>query len=252
MDHIIYTAMSGARQTMEEQGVLSHNLANVATTGFRAQLSAQRAVPVQGAGNLPTRTVVASTTPGADFSPGPLHSTGRELDIALQGEAWLAVQSPDGSEAYTRRGDLTIDSNGLLFSGGHPVVGDGGPILLPLDSEVFVGGDGTLSAIGSGEDADTLAEVARLKMVTPGAEVLLRGDDGLFRLPLDGNGQPRALAQDDTARLFSGVLESSNVSAIGSMVAMIGNARRYEMQLNTIQSADENAERANTLLSDQS
>ena len=117
MDRIIYTAMAGAKQTMDRQAVVNNNLANVSTSGFRAQLSAMRAVPVQGAGVLDTRTSVVASTPGADLSAGPITRTGRDLDIALQGNAWLAVLDDSGVEAYSRRGDLQVDSTGLLMTG---------------------------------------------------------------------------------------------------------------------------------------
>ncbi len=250
MDRIIYTAMNGARQTMDQQAVVSHNLANVSTSGFKAQIAAMRAVPVQGPGTLPTRVAVAVTTPGADFSAGAIATTGRNLDIAMEGQAWLAVRDVAGGEAYTRQGGLQVDGNGVLLSGGLPVLGDDGPIVVPLGAEVYVGADGTLSAIGLGENPNTLVEVARLKLVDAGVDDLLRGDDGLFRpLPEAGEDVPRILPRDDDARVVSGAIESSNVSALESMVAMIDIARRYEMQLQVIQRADENEQRANNLLS---
>ncbi|MFW3614461.1 flagellar basal body rod protein FlgF [Billgrantia antri] len=248
MDRILYTAMSGAKQSMDQQAVVSHNLANVSTSGFRAQLHAMRAVPVQGDGVLPTRVSVAATTPGSDFSPGPITHTGRELDVAVEGSAWLAVQADDGSEAYTRRGDLQIDSDGLVTIMGRPVIGDGGPIIVPLGSSVSVGADGTLSAIGEGQGPEALVDVGRLKLVTPERN-LLRGDDGLFRMPPNAEGEVAALEADEEARLASGALEGSNVSAVEAMVAMIDVAKRYEMQMKAISTADENAQRANNLLS---
>lgn len=251
MDRIIYTAMAGAKQTMDRQAVVNNNLANVSTSGFRAQLSAMRAVPVQGAGALDTRTSVVASTPGADFSAGPITHTGRDLDVAMKGDAWLAVRDDNGVEAYTRRGDLQVDSTGLLLSGGRPVIGDGGPIVIPLGAQVFMGVDGTLSAIGEGEDPEALVEVGRLKLVTPldPLQTLVRGDDGLFRLPPNAEGEVAVLAANEEARVVPGALEGSNVSAIESMVAMIDNSRRYDMQLKVIETANENAQRANSLLS---
>ncbi|GKW49233.1 flagellar basal body rod protein FlgF [Halomonas sp. NCCP-2165] len=243
MDRILYTAMSGAKQSMDQQAVVSHNLANAGTSGFRAQLHAMRAVPVQGDGLLPTRVSVAATTPGADFSPGPMSTTGRDLDVAIEGDGWLAVQAPDGSEAYTRRGDIQVDGDGVLRIAGHPVIGDGGPMVVPLGARLSMGADGTVSAIGEGQQADALVDVGRIKLVDPGEAALVRGDDGLFRAPAG------ALPQDEAVRLASGTLEGSNVSAIESMVSMIDVARRYEMQMKVISSADENAQRANSLLS---
>ncbi|AJD49372.1 flagellar basal body rod protein FlgF [Isoalcanivorax pacificus W11-5] len=249
MDRILYTAMSGARQSMEQQSVISHNLANATTSGFRAQLHALRAVPVQGDGLLPTRVSVMATTPGSDFSTGAVNATGRDLDVALQGDAWLAVQGADGAEAYTRRGDLQIDGDGLLRSAGRPVIGDAGPVVIPPGAQVFMGADGTLSVLGPGEDPGAVVEAGRMKLVNAGAVTLVRGDDGLFRPAADADGNVAVLPADDNARLLSGALEGSNVSTVATMVDMIGSARRYEMQMKVLQSADDNAQRANSLLS---
>ncbi|WP_461481177.1 flagellar basal body rod protein FlgF [Porticoccus sp.] len=249
MDRIIYTAMSGARQILDQQGVVSHNLANATTTGFRAQLTAMSEASMPADALYNTRIPVMVTTPGADFSSGPISATGRDLDVAIDGDGWLAVQAADGSEAYTRRGDLQVDSNGLVMSGARPVIGAGGPITVPLGAKLSVGTDGTISAIGEGEDPDSLVEVARLKLVTAGEQPLLRGDDGLFRAAPGANGEAATLPQDENVRLAPGSLEGSNVSPLESMVAMIDCARSYEMQLKIIETADQNAQRANSLLS---
>ncbi|SHF11493.1 flagellar basal-body rod protein FlgF [Modicisalibacter ilicicola DSM 19980] len=242
MDRLLYTAMSGARQSMDLQAVINHNLANASTPGFRAELQAMRAVPVQGDG-LPTRTMVAATTPGSDFSHGAISTTGRELDVAIDGDGWLAVQTPDG-EAYTRRGDLQIDANGVVTNLGRPVMGDGGPIVVPLGAQVSIGSDGTLSALIPGGEPTTMGPAGRLKLVNPELGSLVRGEDGLFR-PKGGG----VLQADETVRVVSGALEGSNVSPTETMVAMIDSARRYDMQMKTIESANENAQRANNLLS---
>lgn len=247
MDRLIYTAMSGARQSFDRQAVISNNLANVATAGFRGELQAMRAVPVQGDGILPTRVSGMETTAGTDFTPGPVDATGRDLDVALQGDAWLAVQDDAGSEAYTRRGDLQIDGTGMLTSAGHPVIGDGGPIIVPLGAQLSIGSDGTISAIGAGDDPKALVEVGHLKLVTPTEGALARGDDGLFR-SLDAAGDATPLARDENARLQTGALEGSNVSAIHAMVDMIDTARRYEMQMKLIQSNEDNERQADKLL----
>ena len=249
MDRILYTAMSGAKQGMDRQAVVSNNLSNAATAGFRAQLFAARAVPVQGEAPLHTRASTIASTPGTDFTPGPINTTGRPLDAAVAGRGWIAVQDADGNEAYTRRGDLQIDNNGMLMIVGRPVIGDGGPIIVPLDAQLSLGEDGTLSAIGPGEGPEAIADVGRIKLVDPGEEVLERGDDGLFRLPEDDAGNIAELPQDEAVRLVSGSLEGSNVSAVEAMVAMIGAARHYELQLSVISTADENAQRANSVLS---
>ena len=249
MDRILYTAMSGAKQTMDQQAVVSHNLANVDTAGFRSQLHAMRAVPVQGEATHATRVSVAASTPGSDYTPGHMTTTGRELDVAVQGQGWIAVQAPDGTEAYTRRGDMQVDGDGVLLITGRPVIGDGGPIIVPLGSALSVGADGTLSAIGEGQGPEALVDVGRIKLVEPGEAGLVRGDDGLFRALPNAEGEVVPLPQAEEARLVSGVLEGSNVSAIEAMVSMIDVARRYEMQMKVISTADENAQRANNLLS---
>ena len=250
MDRIIYTAGSGASQAMQQQSVVNHNLSNVSTPGFRAELGAMRAVPVQGDGRLATRTSVAATTPGTDFSPGYMNATGRRLDVAMQGDAFLAIQDPQGGEAYTRRGDLQVDADGMLTVKGEPVMGEQGPIVVPPDAEFSIGADGSISVLEAGADPDEIAPVGRLKLVTPDLQALTRGDDGWFRLPPGEDAEiaaPQPL--DEDARLQSGVLEGSNVSATDAMVAMIDGARRYDMQMKVIESADQNAQRANSLLS---
>ncbi|ABE59326.1 flagellar basal body rod protein FlgF [Chromohalobacter israelensis] len=250
MDRIIYTAGSGASQAMQQQSVVNHNLSNVSTPGFRAELDAMRAVPVQGDGRLATRTSVAATTSGTDFSPGYMNATGRRLDVAMQGDAFLAIQDPQGGEAYTRRGDLQVDADGMLTVKGEPVMGEQGPIVVPPDAEFSIGADGSISVLEAGANPDEIAPVGRLKLVTPDLQALTRGDDGWFRLPPGDDAEiaaPQPL--DEDARLQSGVLEGSNVSATDAMVAMIDGARRYDMQMKVIESADQNAQRANSLLS---
>ncbi|MCO7247823.1 flagellar basal body rod protein FlgF [Halomonas sp. Mc5H-6] len=249
MDRMLYTAMSGAKHTMDQQSVVSNNLANVATSGFRAQLQAARSVPVEGDALLPTRTSAVTTTPGTDYSQGPIERTGRMLDVAMQDDAWMAVQDGDGVETYTRRGDLQVDSDGILMSVGRPVVGDGGPIALPQGAQISIGADGTISAIPQGEGPEALVNVGRIKLVTPQEGELTRGEDGLFRAPPNEEGEPGALAADEDATLVSGALEGSNVSAVDAMVTMIDAARRYDMQMKMLSSADENAQRANSMLS---
>ncbi|SES01393.1 flagellar basal-body rod protein FlgF [Vreelandella subterranea] len=249
MDRMLYTAMSGAKHTMDQQSVVSNNLANVATSGFRAQLQAARSVPVEGDALLPTRTSAVTTTPGTDYSQGPIERTGRMLDVAMQDEAWMAVQDGEGVETYTRRGDLQVNNDGILMSVGRPVVGDGGPIALPQGAQISIGADGTISAIPQGEGPEALVNVGRIKLVTPAEGELTRGEDGLFRAPPNEEGEPGALAADEDATLVSGALEGSNVSAVDAMVTMIDAGRRYDMQMKMLSSADENAQRANSMLS---
>ena len=239
MDRVIYLAMAGAKATLQRQDVLAHNLANASTNGFRAEMMAFRAVPVRGDG-ASTRVYALETTPGYNPEPGPISSTGRSLDVAVAGQGWLAVQSLDGTEAYTRNGSLDVNNEGLLVTrAGLPVLGDGGPITLPANAQVTIGVDGTLSAsVGNGRPQG----IGRLKLVTPEAP-LLRGDDGLFR------GAEGDLPADATARVQSGALEGSNVSPVESMVAMIAAARQFEQQMKMLQTSQEREQSATKLLS---
>jgi flagellar basal-body rod protein FlgF len=238
MDRMIYLAMSGAKATMQRQDIVAHNLANASTTGFRAELQAFRAVPVVGEG-ASTRVFALESTPGYNAAPGPVQTTGRALDVALKGNAWLAVQALDGTEAYTRAGNLDLNTEGqLTTSNGLTVLGDGGPITIPANSELKIGADGTISAKTGNQRPQV---VGRLKLVTPEAP-LTRGTDGLFRAAEE-------LPADQTARLQDGALEGSNVSAIESMVAMIAAARQFEQQMKMLQSAQDKEQAASKLLS---
>lgn len=248
MDRMLYTAMSGASQSLDQQAVVANNLANVVTPGFRSQLAQMQAVPVAGEG-LPTRVAVSATGIGVDWSQGPVTRTDRNLDVALDINGLLAVQTSDGSEAYTRRGDLQVDGIGNVMLGGRPVIGDGGPVSVPPGSEVSIGTDGTLTVREQGGDAKGLAQVGRLKMVSAPPGTVEAGTDGLFRAPPGPDGTRQPLPADDTMRLSPGNLEGSNISPTSAMVAMIDNSRRYEMQMKVISDADDNAKSANSLLS---
>ncbi len=239
MDRMIYTSMTGAKATLLRQDGLTNNLANISTTGFRAELQAFRAVPVQGSG-ASTRVFALETTPGYDPTPGPVATTGRSLDVALKGNAWLSVQSLDGTEAYTRGGSLEVSSDGTLTTrSGLPVLGDGGPLQAPPNSEISIGSDGTVSAtVGNARPTP----LGRLKLVTPETP-LTRGEDGLFRAA-DGD-----LPADATARLQDGALEGSNVGAVETMVAMISAARQFEAQMKLMQTAESDEKSAAQLLS---
>jgi len=239
VDRMIYLSMSGAKATMQRQDTLANNLANVSTVGFRAELAAFRAVPVEGSG-ASTRVFALESTPGYDPTPGTVTSTGRNLDVAMKGNAWLAVQGLDGTEAYTRGGSLAVANDGtLMTSGGLTVLGDGGPIQLPANTEVSIAPDGTVSAKGANGRSTS---VGKLKLVTPEVP-MLRGTDGLFR-GADGD-----LGADATARVQDGALEGSNVSAVETMVSMISAARQFEAQMKMLQTAEADEKAAAQLLS---
>ncbi|HDS1745518.1 flagellar basal body rod protein FlgF [Pseudomonas putida] len=247
MDRMLFTAMSGANQALEQQAVVANNLANIVTPGFRAQLVQMQSSPVAGEG-LPTRVSVSATGVGVDWSEGPITHTDRNLDVALGENTLLAVQTADGQEAYTRRGDLQVDGSGAMTVAGLPVMGDGGPISVPLGSEVSLGSDGTISVREQGMEPRGLSPVGKLKLVSALPGTLEAGNDGLLRQPADANGIHQQLAADESLRVTPGALEGSNVSPTGAMVAMIDNARRYEMQMKAISAADDNAKSANQLL----
>jgi flagellar basal-body rod protein FlgF len=241
MDRSIYLSMAAAKATMHRQEVVSHNLANVSTNGFRAELAAFRAVPVRGDG-ASSRVYALESTVGYSNAPGVVQTTGRPLDVAVKGNSWLAVQALDGTEAYTRAGALEVNAEGVLTDlQGRPVVGDGGPLTIPANAEVEVASDGTVSAKVGRERPQPLG---RLKLVTPEAP-LQRGTDGLFRAA-EGD-----LAADPAARVQSGALEGSNVNAVESMVAMIAAARQFEQQMKALQTAEQKEQSATKLLAPQ-
>lgn len=235
MDRMLYIAADGASQIQKAQAVNANNLANVSTTGFKAQFEAMRALPVYGPGYA-SRVHTQSETPGVDHSPGSLMATGRSLDIAVNGKGWIAVQAPDGTEAYTRAGDLRVSATGMLETGaGHPVIGDGGPITIPDAQELEIAADGTVSVLPVGQAPSTMAVVGRIKLVDPEAESLTKGDDGLMRMQNGGTAEA-----DANVRLASGVLESSNVNSIEALTTMIHLARQFETQVKLMKTAEEN------------
>jgi flagellar basal-body rod protein FlgF len=243
MDRLIYTAMTGATAAASRQAVLSNNLANVSTNGFRAQLATYRAVPLRGEGAT-TRVFAVEATAGHLNLPGPAQRTGRSLDAMAMGDAWFAVQGQDGAEAYTRNGNFEVATDGTLITGnGRQVLSsDGAAITSPAGAEISIGHDGNISAKVAGQPANV---IGRLKLVVPtGEDPLKRGDDGLFRT-LSGD----ALNNDDTARVQVGALEGSNVNAIESMVGMIQTARQFEAQMRLMQTAESNDRSAGQLLS---
>lgn len=243
MDRLIYTVASGTKHIMEQQATTSNNLANISTTGFRAQLDSFRAVPVQSEG-LPTRAFVVDNTVGSDFSAGALQATGRDLDVAVKGKGWIALQMADGSESYTRNGALEVSANGILqTSNGMTVAGENGPITIPPDSKVSVGSDGSISAMSTTTVPATSTVLGRIKLVNPKDADLVRGDDGMFRLK-DGTGAPA----DPAVGLVGGALEGSNVSAVDSMVNMISLARSFETQMSLLKNAENNAAKAAQIL----
>jgi flagellar basal-body rod protein FlgF len=235
MDRSLYVAMSGAKHILQAQTSNNHNLSNVNTTGFRADLEQFRSMPVFGPG-YPSRVYAMVERPGVDFTPGTLQTTGRNLDVAIDGEGWFAVQSRDGTEAYSRAGNLELSPEGLLQTADRlAVIGNGGPIALPPAQKIEFGADGTISIVPLGETATTLVIVDQVKLVNPPADQLEKRADGLMYLK---SGAPAASGAD--IKMVSGALESSNVKAVDAMVDMIELARRFELQVKIMKSISDN------------
>lgn len=243
MDRLIYTAMTGASHTLGQQAAVAHNLANANATGFRAELHKLRAVEVQ-TDALRTRAFVVDASVSNDFTPGGLQYTGRHFDLAIDGEGWLVVQLADGSEAYTRNGSLEVSANGILQTrDGRPIIGDGGAIAIPPNTEIHFGRDGTISGV-DGAAAGAIEVIAQLKLVNPPTQELVRGADGLFRM---NNGL--AAPQNADVAVASGYLEDSNVNIVQQMVTMISLSRQFEMQTRMLQNAEQNDRSAARILS---
>jgi flagellar basal-body rod protein FlgF len=244
MDKLIYTAMSGASHTLQQQAAVSQNLANTNTPGFRAAINSFRAVPLVGEG-LPTRTFVVDSVAGADFSQGVMEPTGRALDVAVNGNGWIAVQAADGKEAYTRNGSFQITKDGLLQTrSGLNVQGDNGPITVPPDTRVTIGEDGTVATVApDGQPAGSVV-LGRIKLTNPPQNMMVRGEDALFRSS-DG----KAAEADANVSVVPGHLEGSNVNAVEAMVNMISLARQFETQMKMLSTADSDARQAAKILS---
>lgn len=244
MDRLVYVAMTGAKQLAQAQALISHNLANVATTGFRADLARFEARPVQGPG-YPSRVNTVATGLGFDRSQGSLVQTGEVLDVAIDGAGWMAVQARDGTEALSRGGSLKVNAVGLLETErGELVLGDNGPLAVPPYSEIAVAGDGTISIVPQGQGASTLAQVGRMKLVNPRPDQLEKRTDGLVRVRAGVE-----LEADASVKVLSGHIETSNVNMAASMVDMIENQRQFDLAVRMMRVADDNASRAASLAS---
>jgi flagellar basal-body rod protein FlgF len=243
MDRMLYVAMSGAKQTMLAQSVNTNNMANANTTGFRADLAAFRSMPVYGPGE-PSRVYAMAERAAVDFDTGVINSTGRDLDVAVSGDGWIAVQAEDGTEAYTRDGNLSITEGGILRNGsGQAVLGNGGPIAIPEAAKIEIGSDGTITIQGIGQSANTLTVIDRIKLVKPDLYNLVKGSDGLIRNRDNLPAQP-----DASVNIVQGSLETSNVNTVEAMVNMISLARQYETQVKLMKAAEDADTAATQLL----
>lgn len=235
---MLYVAMSGASQNSQAMQAHANNLANISTTGFRRDFEQARAMPVFG-DSFPARVFAMSERPATDFTAGALQETGRDLDVAAKGDAWIAVQAPDGGEAYVRTGSLEIDALGQLRTGdGLPVLGNGGPIAIPPEEKIEIGEDGTITVRGQGNNPNALATVDRIKLVTPDPKQLEKGTDGMIRLK---QGQP-APQPDANASVQSGFLEASNVNAVEEMTSILALSRQFELHVKMMRTAEDDSQ----------
>lgn len=234
MDRLIYTAWSGMRGSMIEQRVIASNMANAQTIGFRAETLSAMPVTLKGP-TLETRAMAEDEVRGASLAQGALVETGNPLDIALSGDTMLAVQAEDGSEAYTRRGDLSIDASGVVTNGdGRPVIGDAGPLTVPLGSKISIGPDGQVLASDPADAAAQPQAVGRIKLVSTTGTRIAKGLDGLFRV--EGGG---VLPDDPEARVEIGSLEQSNVQPTQILVQMVEAQRLFDLRTKCIATARE-------------
>ncbi|MEM7467157.1 MAG: flagellar basal-body rod protein FlgF [Pseudomonadota bacterium] len=243
MDRMVYLAMSAAKQTMQAQAIATNNLANATTVGFKADYDAYRSMPIFGEG-MPTRVFALNERPGINFDPGSIETTGNPLDVVVNDRGFFAVQTADGSQAYTRAGNFKLTVTGqLVTTDGLSVLGNGGPIALPQAEEIVIGADGTISIRPTGQDATTLAQLDRLRLVDPDINSLIKGEDGLFRLR-DGGVAPVSAS----VRVTAGALERSNVNPVGELISIIENARNYERAVKAMSTAEENDAQAQQIL----
>lgn len=235
MDKLIYSSLSAMRSAMARQTMTANNLANANTVGFRGEMSSSTALWLKGDG-FDSRATNSGEVTSADMSEGTINETGRDLDVALQGkDTLLAVQSREGDEAYTRRGDLQIGDSGLLTTGdGMPVLGDGGPITLPPYDKLVIAGDGTISIVPQGGDPTQMQIVDRLKLVSSNGSAVAKGLDGLFR-PRSGG----TLGADPQAAVRQGAIEGSNVNVSTTLIDMIEASRDWDMQVKMMSSAQD-------------
>lgn len=236
MDKMLYVSMTGAQNNTLALRAHANNLANVSTSGFRRDFEQARSMPLFGE-TYPARVFAMSERPATDFRPGSLQETGRDMDVAIGGKGWVAVQAPDGSEAYVRTASLNIDALGILRTGnGLPVMGNAGPIAVPPEQKVEIGQDGTISIRALGENPNVLAEVDRIKLVNPDPKSMEKGTDGLIRV----KGQAPVEA-DATVQLTSGFLEASNVNAVEEMTAILSLSRQFELSVKMMRTAEDNS-----------
>ena len=234
MSELLHTVMIGARQVMQAQAMNANNLANASTDGFRAELFHLSRIGAAG-----------ETSSSPDFTQGMIRTTGRSLDVSVDGQGWMAIMTPEGTEGYTRRGDLRVDTLGQLTNGaGQPVIGNNGPIAIPPFTSIEIASDGTVSIQPLGQAPNTMAVIDRIKLAQPDENRMRRGEDGIMRLP-----QGESAEADAAVRVQGGSLEGSNVNAVGELLKMIDLARQFESQIKLMRTAEENSSALKSIMS---
>ena len=235
MDNTLYVAMAGAVSSLEQQTLYSNNLANANTAGFQSDIYQAKTVYMTGSA-LDSQAFSVATNNGIDFKPGPLMTTGRDLDVAIRGQGYIAIQDSNGKEVYTRMGNFDVNQTGLLTTAdGYAVLGDGGPITIPPAEKIQIAGDGTISIVPDGGDPNSLAILDRIKLVKPNPKDLIKNTQGFIQLKNGGEAEA-----DAAVTLEAGALENSNVNAIEQMINMINASREFEAHMKTMQTVDEN------------
>jgi flagellar basal-body rod protein FlgF len=244
MDKGLYIAMTGAKHNARAQAVHANNLANASTDGFFKDFVQARSMPVYYGDGHPTRAYALAENPKTDFSQGPIIETGRDLDFAVQDKGWIAVQTPEGGEAYVKSASMQVNALGqLVTSTGLQVLGNGGPIALPPNQKIEIGTDGTVTIRGAGQGPEVLAAVDRIKLVNPTDEELKKQDDGLV---VSKNGDPLAPAAE--VQVISGFVSGSNVNTVEALTEMLSLSRQYEMQVKMMKTMQETSQTSSKLM----
>lgn len=245
MDRALYVSMTGAKHNMLAQAVHSHNLANASTTGFKADFVDALSQQVVGGDGYQTRTYATARTPATNFMPGSLLETGRDLDVAIDGNGWMAVQGSNGRESYVRGGKLAIDALGVLRNErGDQVLGNAGPIVVPEAEKIEIGADGTISVRALGQGPEALVQVDRLKLINPESEALQKEADGMIY----AKDALTPIPVDAAVRIRKGFVENSNVNPVDELTGVVALARQFEMQVKLMQTVSEMAESSARLL----
>jgi flagellar basal-body rod protein FlgG len=247
----LWIAKTGLDAQQTRMDVISNNLANANTTGFKTSRASFQDLMYQNKGQPGGQTTQQTLSPSGLmlgtgvrvvgtaklFTQGSITQTGNSLDVAIQGSGFLQVSMPDGSTAYTRDGSLQTDANGqLVTANGYPL---DPPVTLPSNVQhITIGNDGTVSATTNGTAASVQVGALQLANFVNPAGLEARGDNLYLETSSSGSPQTGQPGLNGLGTLQQGSLESSNVNVVGEMVDMIETQRTYEMNSKAISSAD--------------